>query len=152
MTMKRKTPPSTNYEIVKAILATGNQPGIISQWFTGMKAWAEASRGKDAEALRLWLDLVKPRPFYNAEDLAGFWSALKLQLGLTDYLAPRPSGNRLQNELMFHRLPLLRNADTGAHYFPGQGSLFIVERVHYWKNRPVTVNELQTILAGGEIE
>jgi len=150
--MKRKIPPSANYQIVRAILEKGNQPGLITEWFAGMRAWADANKGRDADALREWLSIVKPRPFYNAEDLAGFWPALKLQLGLIDYLAPRPSGNRLQNELMFHRLPLLKNADTGANYFPGQGSLFIVERVHYWKNRPVTLNELQTVLAGGEIE
>jgi hypothetical protein len=152
VTMKRKLPPSANYQIVRAIMDKGNQPGLIAEWFAGMRKWAEVNKGADAEALRLWLDIVKPRPFYNAEDLAGFWPALKLHLGLCDYLSPRPSANRLQNELMFHRLPLLKNADTGANYFPGQGTLFIVERVHYWSKRPVSENELQTVLCGGEIE
>lgn len=152
--MKKFKPmaPSDNYRIVRAIIDRGNAPGLITEWFAGMRKWARENSGKDAEALRLWLDLVKPRPFYTAEELAGFWPALRLTLGMTTYLAPKPSGNRLQNELMFHRLPILKNADTGMNYFPGFGSFFIVEHVHRWRERPVTANELAIILAGGEIQ
>lgn len=145
-------PPSANYAVVRRMLETGNQPGIISQWFAGMRKWAEANQTPDAKALRLWLDMVKARPFYTAEELAGLWPALKLTLGFNDYLAPRPSANRLQNELMFHRLPLLRNNNTGQNYFPGVGTLFIVERIHYWKERGATPEELKTVLEGGELE
>lgn len=152
MTMKRKIPPPQNRVIVETILARGNKPGLIAEWFAGMKAWAQANKGPDADALRLWLDLVKPRPFYTAEELSGFWPALRLALGLATQMAPKPTANRLHNELTFYGLPLLKNADTGANYFPGFGSLFIVERVHYWRNRPVTLNELQILVAGGEIE
>lgn len=134
------------------ILATGNQPGIFTQWFAGMRRWAEHNQTPDAKALQMWLDLVKARPFYTADELSGLWPALKLTLGLNDYLAPKPSANRLHNELNFLRLPVLRNLNTGATYFPGIGSLFIVERVHYWRDRGATPEEVHIIREGGEIE
>lgn len=149
---KRNLPPSANARLVKMILDRGNKAGIITEWFAGMRRWAESNQSPDAKALGLWLDIVKARPFYTADELAGLWPALKLTLGLNDYLAPKPSGNRLHNELTFLRLPLLRNQNTGMNYFPGLGSFFIVERVHYWRERGVTPEELETTLNGGEIE
>jgi hypothetical protein len=142
---------SPDYEICNLILRRGNKPGIITEWFAGMKAWAEVNPGKDAEALRLWLDVVKPRPFYTAAELCGLWPALTLSLGLAKTMLAKPTPNRLHNVLQFHGLPILKNVD-GSNYFKGYGSYFIVERPHYWKDRPLHWSDLVAVLNGGELK
>lgn len=137
------------YIVVREILSRGNQPGLIAEWFAGMKAWADANPGNDAAALRVWLDIVKARPFYTAAELCDIWPALILSLGLTKRLNPKPTPNRLHNVLFFHGLPLVKNAD-GTNFFPGHGTFFVVEHCHKWRERPLTMHELTDILINGE--
>ena len=134
--------------IVQLILRRGNGPGLIAEWFAGMKQWAEANGGQDAAALKVWLDIVQPRPFYTAEELARFWPALRLTLGMTKRLEPGPSPNRLENELTFYRLPEIL-FDTNE--IPFRHKFFIVEHCHRWRKHRFSVEEVQTILSGGEI-
>lgn len=131
--------PADTYAIVRAVLERGNQPGLITEWFAGMKAWADANQGPDAAALRLWLPQFPIRPFYTAEELARLWPALKLTLGLAKTMTEPPTANRLENELLFCGLPMLVNYDTGNSWFwnperTKMGKYFVVEHVHDWKN------------------
>lgn len=145
--MKNNRYPSDTYTIVNTILQRGNEPGLIREWFDGMKAWAEANGGQDAAALRMWLKLVKPRPFYTAEELSRLWPALKLTLGLSMRLDPEPSPNRLANELEFCGLPVLR--DENGMPFVSEGSFssrFIVEHCHKWRNVHMTQEEFDNAL------
>jgi hypothetical protein len=141
---------SPTYEIVQIILRRGNEPGLISEWFDGMRAWAEANRGPDAAALKTWLGIVKARPFYTAAELAKFWPALKLTLGLSTRLDPEPSPNRLANELVFYGLPMLRN-EFGFTFFPGEekNPYFIVEHCHKWRDARMTQEEFENALFNG---
>lgn len=143
-------PPSDTYQIVQIILRRGNGPGLITEWFAGMKQWAEANSGHDAAALKIWLDIVKPRPFYTAEELARFWPALRLTLGLTKRLEPTPGANRLQNELEFWGLPYVRRSDGVALKIDGQ-KFFIVEQPHKWREHHFNEVDFGRILTGGEI-
>lgn len=145
-------------EIVKIILQRGNGPGLITEWFDGMRAWAEANDGQDAAALRIWLNIAKPRPFYTSDELALLWPALKLTLGLATRLDAPPGANRLHNELWFHRLPVVFNGNPGNAnwpFFEIEGKTtqyFIVEHCHKWRDRPLTTEQLLAVLAGEEIE
>lgn len=141
---------SPEYRIVSLILQRGNQPGLIAEWFAGMAAWADANTGKDAGALRVWLKLAKPRPFYTANELAPMIPALMLALGLSDRLLPRAVPNRLHNVLQFYGLPLVKNVN-GTTHFPGMGTFFIVEHCHKWRDRELTIEELRDVLAGKEL-
>jgi len=141
--------PSAEYIVVREILTRGNQPGLIAEWFTGLKAWADANPGQDAAALRTWLELAKPRPFYTAEELCRLWPPLLLSLGLKKCLVPQPTPNRLHNVLTFHGLPILKNAN-GTNYFRPLGVFFIVDRCHFWRDLALTDDELTSILKGEE--
>ena len=123
------------YQIVQAMLHRGNQPGLLREWFDGLKAWAETHKGPDANALALWLDVAKPRPFYTAAELAAMWPAFKLALGFAKIMTEPPSANRLANELKFHRLPVCWT-DDGKEYF-------IVERCHHWRGKTLTQEEFE---------
>lgn len=132
--------PSDTYRIVQIILRRGNAPGLIAEWFDGMRQWAQANSGQDAEAVRLWLSLVEARPFYTAKELARFWPALRLTLGMTKRLEPAPSPHRLANELEFWGLPYVRRSDGVALKINGE-KYFIVDRVHHWSK--VCMNEAE---------
>lgn len=150
--MKAKAELSPTYQIVNMICRRGNQPGIIREWFDGLRKWASENTGPDAEALRCWMDIARVRPFYTAEELAPLWPALKLTLGLASRLDPAPGANRLHNELVFHGMPKLQNAETGSfEFFESHQRYFIVEHVHRWRNNPIEPGVLASILAGGEI-
>lgn len=140
---------NANAQIVNVILRRGNGPGLIAEWFDGMRAWADANDGQDASALRTWLGVVCNRPFYNADELAPLWPALKLTLGLAKRMEAAPGANRLANELKFHRLPVLRNADGTPFFFSGGNSsrreFFIVEHVHKWRDAVLTQQEFDDI-------
>lgn len=141
---------SPEYRIVSEILRRGNQPGLIAEWFAGMRAWADANTGKDAEALRVWLRLAKARPFYTAHELAPMIPALALALGFADRMLPRAVPNRLHNVLQFYGLPLLK-CTNGTNHFIGMGTYFVVEHCHKWRDRELTPDELRDILAGKEL-
>lgn len=132
---------SDTYRIVEAMKARGNQPGLIREWFDGMKVWAEANKGADASALRLWLDYAKPRTIYTAAELAALWPSFKIALGMETRLMAPPSANRLANELDFHGLPRLQN-NGGLEL----RNYFIVERLHYWRERKLTDGEFHDLL------
>lgn len=150
--MRRQQQANDTYAICQAILRRGNEPGLIAEWFDGMKAWAEANNGPDASALRTWLGIVKPRSFYTALELSMLWPALKVTLGLRTRMEEPPAPNRLSNELQFHGLPLLKN-DNGTMYFFHGGNrspdkFFIVEHVHKWKPIALTQKEFDDIWFG----
>lgn len=139
------------YLIVRAMLDRGNSPGLLREWFTGLLTWAEANKGPDASALRAWLPMAKPRPFYTAGELATMWPAFKLALGLATRMSEPPSANRLANELKFHGLPVLRNSEGfGGFYQLGVsrsfGEYFIVERCHYWRRLELTQEEFEKVI------
>jgi hypothetical protein len=141
-----------NYRLARDIVSRGNEPGIIREWFAGMKAWAESNPGPDATALRLWLDIAKPRPFYTAAELASMWPALRIAHGYDKRATEKPSANRLANELEFHGVRYLAGAE-GTYYFrsPFTGEAakyFIVERPGYWRTKRLTQAEFEAALLG----
>lgn len=113
--------------IIYAMGRTGNQPGIIAQWKASVEEWALKQAGNaDAEAVKAWLPLWQPRPFYTAEELAPMWPALAIATGYrTTWPTVLKSAARLENELDFLRMPRLR--------VPWR-KFFICERIHFWKN------------------
>lgn len=143
--------PSDTYAIVNTILRRGNEPGLITEWFAGMKEWADANAGPDAAALRLWLAFAKPQPFYTAQNLSLLWPALKLTLGLASRMEAPPSANRLANELEFCGLPVLMN-DQGGHSFFGPdgrpATYFVVEHCHKWKGVRLSQADFDEVLLG----
>jgi hypothetical protein len=124
------------YAIVKAMKASGNQPGLIQQWKTQMEDWAFARpvNDPDAQAVRAWLPAWQVRPFYTAEELAPMWPALAIAIGHTAHWpAVLKSARRLKHELEYAGLPSfydLREALKGVH---SPTEYFIVERLHYWR-------------------
>lgn len=149
--MRRSTQAGDTYAIVQHILRRGNEPGLFAEWFAGMKSWADVNGGQDAAALRTWLGIAPPKPFYTADELAYLWPALKIALGLRKSLELRPSAYRLANELEFHGLPLLKNANgTMTFQRPGldPAKFFIVEHVHRWKGRAITQQEFDDVYHG----
>lgn len=143
--------PQSTWDMVNAIKARGNREGVIREWFAGMKAWAEANRGPDAAALKTWLAIVQPRPFYNANELAGLWPALRLELGITPVLTVAPPALWFEKELEFCRLPILRNADGTGTFWTVDGlglrhKYFIVEEIGRWQKSPLSQEEFENVL------
>lgn len=125
------------YAVVKAMKASGNQPGLIEQWKGTMEIWAMTHSGPDADAIKTWLPHWQARPAYTAAELAPLWPMLAIAIGHTMRIpAVAKSPNRLENELRFAGLPH-REID-GRKYF-------IVERLHHW--RGVTDKEFRDALA-----
>jgi hypothetical protein len=126
--------------IIAMMKATGNRPGIIAQWKGAVEDWARKQVGNaDAEAVKTWLPLWQPRPFYTAEELAPMWPALAIATGYTNHWPNvLKSAARLENELDFHRLPRLSYCRR----------YFICERIRYWQdaNDHTVMKELQNAL------
>lgn len=111
--------------IIEMMKTTGNRAGIIALWKRMMELWAISDRGPDGAAVKAWLPLWQPRPFYTAEELAPMWPALAIATGFTSHWpAVLKSARRLENELDFCGLPRLGH---------GYQKYFIVERIHYWR-------------------
>lgn len=128
---------SDTYQIVKAMKASGNQPGIIQCWKNDMEQWARSNVGPDADAIKAWLPHWQIRPFYTAAELVPMWSVLAIALRLRERLPPvGKSSNRLENELIFAGLPYI--GFGGRKYF-------IVEQIHRWVAKPPTQEELREI-------
>jgi len=125
--------------IIRAMKATGNQPGIIARWKEDVAAWAQMNRtDPNAAAVNAWLPLWQPRSFYTAEELAPMWPALAIATGFTNrWPHVLKSAKRLEHELDFHRLP--SGVIDGKKYY-------LVERIHYWKN--ASEEELKNALLG----
>lgn len=140
--------PKSTWDMVKAIRERGNREGVIREWFAGMKAWAEANRGADAAALKTWLEIVRPRPFYNARELAGLWPALKLELGIAERMTVPPPALWFEKELEHCRLPILQNADRTCMFWTVDGlglrqRYFIVESAGYWQKQCLSQMEFE---------
>lgn len=136
--MKRKAKLHPTYVIVRRIIDAGNGPGLFREWYRAMLDWADHNPGADADAIKAWLHIVKPRPFYTAEELSRFWPALKLALGLESRMTEPPSPNRLANELDFYRLPFVTD-EEGRKFF-------IVEQVAKWKGAKLTQKEIENAI------
>lgn len=141
--MKNRRPNATQF-IVNVILRRGNEPGLIAEWFDGMRKWTEANRGPDAAALKTWLGIVNARPFYTAAELAKFWPALKLTLGLVDRIEEPPSPHRLANELKFYGLPFRIYDRNGK-----PTEYFNVERCAKWRDFQMTQEEFENVILNG---
>lgn len=117
------------FHIIRAMKATGNQPGIISAWKERVASWAQMRRtDPDAAAVNAWLPLWQPRPFYTVEELAPMWPALAIATGFTNrWPTVLKSARRLEHELDYHGLPRLANHPR----------YFACEKIHYWRNAPL---------------
>lgn len=114
------------WAIIKAMRATGNREGVISEWKEGVRLWAENNpRDPDAAAALAWLPRWQVRPFYTADELAPLWPALAIVVGHSKIWPAVPkSAKRLEFELDYAGLPRLE--------FPTLRQFFIVERIHHW--------------------
>lgn len=129
--------------IVKAMKATGNQPGIIQQWKEHMAEWAATESSPDAAGVKAWLPHWQVRPFYTARELAPLWPVLAIAIGHTPRMAPvLKSANRLANELKFAGLPIL-----GSYYTTSTvpHEYFIVERLHFWREQQLTQADFERV-------
>lgn len=131
----------TTSKIVKAMKATGNKPGIIAQWKALVDAWAgtaDPTIDPNKAAVRDWLPMWQVRPFYTAGELAPIFPALAVVLNIQDRPGPIKSPMRLQHELIFAGLPILRSTENEDFFeHPEYGHCrryFIVEQIHHWKN------------------
>lgn len=141
------------YAIGNVIQRRQNDDGLMREWFAGMLAWAEANPGPDAAALRLWLSVAGPKPFYPAFILAGLWPALKIALGMTDKMSAEPRANLLESALItYTKLPTLQNADGTSMFFHGGNSwrarFFIVERLPYWRDKVLSQEQFDDLWFG----
>lgn len=125
---------SDTYLIVKAMKATGNQPGVVAQWKVEMELWASTAVGPDADAVKTWLPLWQVRPFYTATELAPIFPMLSIAFGYTHRPVPQKSANRLANELKFAGLPYIMVGGT---------EYFVVEQIHRWSKCTPTPEELK---------
>lgn len=138
-----------NRQIVQAMIARGNSPGLIRELLEKSAAWAEATSGPDAAAVRVWLQHINfARPFYSAAALAHIWPAIRHGMGLELRMSPPPSPNRLANELKFHGLPIVRRADQIGDWFPNGGQkteFFICEQIGKWRDARLTPEQFEEI-------
>lgn len=116
------------YKIVKAMKATGNQPGVIAQWKAMIEEWAHTPPfDADKLAVQAWLPAWQVRPFYTAAELAPLFPALAVALRFTDRPPPQMGAARLRSALTYAGLPSLMWSGT---------TYFIVERIRYWRDAP----------------
>lgn len=139
---------SPTYRIIKAMQATGNQPGMIVQWLRQVAIYAEKYPGPDAEAVKAWLPMWHFRPFYTAAELAPLFPALALAAGYSDKLYAPKHPARLKHELEYGKLPKLRDYEGCTAFLRDgkQDEYFIVERLHYWTKRPVSQEEFERLV------
>ena len=117
------------YHIIQAMKATGNNPGVIAHWKESVETWALLNpTDPNAAAVKAWLPLWRPGPFYTADELAPMWPALAIATGFANrWPSVVKSARRLEFELDFHLLPRL--SEPWRKYF-------ICERIHHWKRAP----------------
>lgn len=132
--MKKGVWNSATYRVIKAMRATGNQPGVIRQWVAGLRDWiATQPPTPEVLAIRAWLPLFQVRSVYTAAELAPLLPALASMMGFKELHFPR-SPKRTENRLDFFGLPTLGNSDNGEGFVnPATGRYeryFIVEKIH----------------------
>lgn len=117
---------SDTFKIIKAMKASGNQPGIITQWRDRVAAWAQNVEGPHAEAIRAWLPMWQVRQYYTAAELAPIWPLLPIAMGWSMKPDPRmaQTPRRLAQELIFGGLPRI--------FIDGQ-EYFVVEQLHKYR-------------------
>lgn len=118
------TENSETYRIVRKMVESGNQPGVIQLWKNMVEHWAVRSTSPDAISVQAWLPAWQARPFYTARELAPIFPALAIALGVTKFMGRLPrqkSPAMLARELEFARLPF--HEISGVKYF-------IVEQTH----------------------
>lgn len=109
------------YRVVRKMIESGNQPGIVSTWKNMVAAWAEKAIGPDAAAVKAFLPLWQIRPYYTAAELAPIFPMLEVTLGVTSRPGPMKSPERLANELRFAGLP---------SFYKNGIEFFVVEQTH----------------------
>ena len=115
---------SETYRIVRKMIESGNQPGVIQLWKNMVEHWAQRSTSPDAESVKAWLPLWQARPFYTARELAPIFPALAVALGVSEFMGRLPRQKppvMLERELEFARLPFV--VISGVKYF-------VVEQTH----------------------
>lgn len=139
--------------VVSVMRARGNKPSLIAEWVALAHQWALDHNTPEAAAIRAWLPLFQPRPFYSARELAPLFPALIVALGFGEK-PPQLSAGLLENMLNFSNgLPVLQNAN-GSEWFciPGEpewiARYYIVERLHYWKDKRLTQEEFENVYHG----
>lgn len=140
------------YTVIKAMKASGNEPGLVARWLGQVAQWVALETGPDGAALRAWLPLWQARPFYSANELAPMFPALILALGLRERLPPAMSPERLAFQLDYGRLPTLRNVDGTDRFVSPQGyatRYYTVERIGYWSKQILTQKEFEDVLHDG---
>lgn len=130
------------------MIERGNRPGLIREWLNGVRQWAETHQGVDATALRSWLKMVQPKPFYSAHELAVMWPGLKMATGLATRMMPAPSPDRLRRELEFCGLPYLGGGAFYSSPFRPAGKFFIVEQIGRWRQTIPTQEEFEKVMYG----
>tara|TARA_R110002020_G_scaffold298310_1_gene514172 strand:+ start:145 stop:597 length:453 start_codon:yes stop_codon:yes gene_type:complete len=137
------------WRIVNSIERLGNKPGILRQWIAGALKWADDNPGRDAQAIRDWVTHWQMRPFYTATELAPLIPALGVAFGITDKPMPQFGVKRLANMLDFAGLPKLKNirgdCDFKHPYRCQFEEFYIVEQVHFWKDRELTQEEFENV-------
>ena len=121
---------SPTFQVVKAMKARGNRPGVVREWKNLVAEWAKYDASADAAAVNAMLPLWQDRPAYTAAELAPMFPALAIALGIKTFSGglPRPLGPaRLAAALKFAGLPY--RIARGREYF-------LVERIHYWREAP----------------
>ena len=140
---------SPTYAVIQAMKATGNGPGLVTQWYSLLGKWAAENTGPDAEAARAWLAHYKPRPFYSAAELAPLWPALIAGLGLPDR-KERPNTARLAAMLDYGKLPVLKNIDgTSTFRHPATDiatRYYITEQVHFWRKQKLSQEQFEEVI------
>lgn len=143
--------PEDTYRIVKAMRARGKKAGLLREWLDGVKRWADQSTGQDAAALRNWLTIAQPKPFYTAAELSILWPGLKIALGMADKLYRPPHPVQLAAELDLAGLPRLRALDGSGKFKPQYGvpsEFFIVEQFDRWEGIGISQGEFENVLYG----
>lgn len=142
------------YQVVKAMLAQGNEPGLIKRWVASAYQWALDNRGPESEAIKAWVPHFQPRPFYTAGELAPMFPALEAALGLSRKHHRRNySPGRLANALDYAKLPVLKR-DDGEVWFQNpalphrQDRYYIVERIGHWKKQRLTQEGFENVYYG----
>ncbi len=117
------TENSETYRIVRKMIESGNQPGVIQLWKNMVEHWAQRSTSPDAQSVKAWLPMWQARQIYSAAELAPILPVLAVALRIVERPGTIKGAARLANELMFNGLPWRKINDQ---------FYFAVERLHYW--------------------
>jgi len=109
------------YRVVRKMIESGNQPGVVALWKNLVTRWAEEATGLEADAVKAFLPLWQDRKFYTAAELAPIFPLLEVALGVSERPGPMKSPERLANELKFCGLP---------SFYRNGIEFFVVEQTH----------------------